>query len=297
MQNPSKLVLAILICLSFKSIAQQRLEIGALVGGSFYQGDILGQTVNEIAPNTHATASLQAGYFFNNHFGFRFSGGYGKMSGGDNFSEFPWRQRRNLSFHSTVYNAGLRAEYNLTGYNPARGQYFTIYPFLGYQHVFFDPRTMYMGKEYRLQPLGTEGQGLAKYPNLKPYDLNVGSINYGAGMRLAVTEQISLGLEVSLFRTFTDYLDDVAGKYVPYTDILNEKGDFIAASLSNRENELTGNDKITLRNHNEIRGNGSVSDYYYQFGLTLAYNIFDPFQEKAKKGYSRRKTSVSCFRF
>jgi len=116
-------------------------------------------------------------------------------------------------------------------------------------------------------------------------------------MRIAVTEQISLGAELSLFRTFTDYLDDVAGRYVPYIDILNEKGDFIAAALSNRENELSDNDKIIMRSHTDIRGNGSVSDYYYQFGLTMAYNFFDPFQEKAKKGYGRKKASLSCFRF
>lgn len=297
MKHFSTLILGILLLGSVRMCAQQRLEIGAQAGGSFYQGDILGQTVAEISPNIHGSASLQAGYFFNNHFGVRFSGGYGKMSGGDNFSEFPWRQQRNLSFHSTVYNLGLRAEYNVTGFDPARGQYFTIYPFLGYQHVFFDPKTFYRGKEYRLQPLGTEGQGLSKYPDKKPYKLNTPSVNFGAGMRIAVTERISLGAEISLFRTFTDYLDDVAGYYVPYTDILNEKGNFIAAALSNRENELSGNDKIIFRNHDEMRGNGSVSDYYYQFGLTFAYNFFDPFQEKAKKGYSRKKAPLTCFRF
>jgi len=290
MYNFSKLFLAISLCLATSSYAQQRLEVGGLVGGSFYQGDILGQSVNEIAPNVHGTASFQAGYFLNNHLGFRFSGGYGKMSGGDNFSEFTWRQQRNLSFHSNVYNAGVRAEYNLIAYNPDQGKYFTLYPFLGYQHVFFNPKTFYQGKEYRLQPLGTEGQGLSKYPDLKPYKLNTASVNFGAGMRIAVTEQISLGAELSLFRTFTDYLDDVAGRYVPYIDILNEKGDFIAAALSNRENELSDNDKIIMRSHTDIRGNGSVSDYYYQFGLTMAYNFFDPFQEKAKKGYGRKKS-------
>lgn len=291
------LIPVILLCLPYTGIAQQRLELGGLLGGSFYQGDILGQSVTEISPNIHGSLSLQAGYFLNNHLGFRFSTGYGKISGGDKYSELPWRQQRNLSFHSNMYNAGIRVEYNVTGFNPDEGKNFTVYPFLGLHQVFFDPKTEYKGVEYRLQPLGTEGQGLSKYPNLKPYKLNVPAINYGAGLRIAVTKQVSLGFEFSIFRTYSDYLDDVAGYYVPYTDIMQEKGDLIAAALSSREGELTNMDQIVLKKNNEIRGNGKVYDYYYQFGLTFAYHFFDPFVEKAKKGYSRRKIPVNCFKF
>jgi len=162
MYNFSKLFLAISLCLATSSYAQQRLEVGGLVGGSFYQGDILGQSVNEIAPNVHGTASFQAGYFLNNHLGFRFSGGYGKMSGGDNFSEFTWRQQRNLSFHSNVYNAGVRAEYNLIAYNPDQGKYFTLYPFLGYQHVFLIQKRSTRARNTVCSPWVPRGKG---YPS------------------------------------------------------------------------------------------------------------------------------------
>jgi hypothetical protein len=282
---------------SSMTFAQKRLELGLSLGGSFYQGDILGQTASEIAPNMHLAAELQAGYFWNNHLGMRFGLGYGAMSGGDKYAEAPWRRARNLSFESNVFHGGGRIEYNITGFNPEDNQNFTIYPFIGYHHLFFEPKTEYKGKVYSLQPLGTEGQGLAKYPDKKPYKLNTGSLVYGGGVRIAMTPRISIGLEFSAFRSFTDYLDDVAGRYVPFTDILQETGNQVAAALSNREGEFIGSDQIVLRNNSELRGNLKVFDYYYQFGLTVMYNLYDPFGPKSRGAFSRKKSTKDCFKF
>jgi Domain of unknown function (DUF6089) len=278
-------------------IAQSRLEVGGLVGGSAYQGDILGGTVSEIAPNIHGSASVQAAYFFNDYIGVRLGAGMGKMSGSDKFAESPWRKERNLSFESNVTQFGARIEYNITGFNPAMDKNFTIFPFVGYHHLFFNPMAEYKGKLYELQPLGTAGQGLAKYPERKPYKLNTGSICFGGGMRVAIVEQLSLGLEFSAFRTFTDYLDDVAGYYVPYTDILQETGNQVAAALSNREGEYKGSDQIVLKKTTDGRGNLKVFDYYYQFGITVMYNFYDPFGQKAKTGFGKKKKTRNCPKF
>ncbi len=280
------------ICTS--TFAQGRLEVGTLIGGSCYQGDILGSTVAEIAPNIHLSGSLQGAYFFNDYVGVRLSGGYGKMSGGDNFSEVPWRRARNLSFQSNVTNFGARVEYNITGFNPFTEKNFTIYPFAGYHQVLFNPQAEYKGKLYDLQPLGTSGQGLSQYPDRKAYKLSAGSFYYGGGMRLAIAPQLSVGIEFSAFRTFTDFLDDVAGNYVPYTDILQASGNQVAAALSNREGEFKGSDQIVLKTANESRGNLKVFDYYYQFGLTVMYNFYDPFGQKAKTGFSKKKSTRKC---
>jgi hypothetical protein len=300
--NRSKIILFVaFLGISFFSIssafAQSRLEVGALIGGSCYQGDILGSTVAEIAPNIHLSASAQAAYFFNNYIGVRLSGGYGKMSGGDKFSEVPWRKARNLSFQSNVTNFGARVEYNITGFNPLMEKNFTIYPFVGYHHVFFNPQAEYKGKLYDLQPLGTGGQGLSKYPDRKSYNLNAGSLYFGGGMKLAIAPQLSLGIEFSAFRTFTDFLDDVAGNYVPYTDILQATGNQVAAALSNREGEFKGSDQIALQTADVARGNLKVFDYYYQFGVTVMYNFYDPFGQKAKTGFGKKKSTRNCPKF
>lgn len=288
---------SLFILLSTISYTQQRFEIGTLLGGSCYQGDVLGSSVSEISPNIHASANLNAAYFFNNYLGLRFAVGYGKMSGGDKYAEVAQRRARNLSFVSNVYTTGLRVEFNVTGYNPADEKNFTIYPFIGYHHTFFNPKAEYKGKLYALQPLGTEGQGLSKYPDRNPYKLNAGSILYGGGMRIAVSPRISLGLEYGAYRIFSDYIDDVAGTYVPYTDILQEKGNQIAAALSNREGELLGSDQIVLKKSTDLRGNQKVFDYYFQFGFTLNYHFFDPFSDKARNSFRKRKDTSRCFKF
>jgi hypothetical protein len=120
---------------------------------------------------------------------------------------------------------------------------------------------------------------------------------YGGGVRIAMTPRISIGLEFSAFRSFTDYLDDVAGRYVPFTDILQETGNQVAAALSNREGEFIGSDQIVLRNNSELRGNLKVFDYYYQFGLTVMYNLYDPFGPKSRGAFSRKKSTKDCFKF
>ena len=168
---------------------------------------------------------------------------------------------------------------------------------MGYHHLFFNPKAEYKGKLYDLQPLGTSGQGLSKYPDRKPYKLNTGSIYFGGGMRVAVAPQLSLGIEFSAFRTFSDYLDDVAGYYVPFTDILQETGNQVAAALSNREGEYKGSDQIILKSATESRGNVKVFDYYYQFGITAMYNFEDPFGNKAKNGFSKKKKTRNCPKF
>jgi hypothetical protein len=291
-------LLSIVLLLSLAPIkAQHRLEIGGLIGGSCYQGDILGLTAAEIKPNTYLSGSLQAGYFFNDYLGFRIGGGVGKMSGGDQYAELPWRRARNLSFYSNVTQFGARVEYNITGFNPYENRNFTLYPFLGYHQLLFNPKTVYKGVVYELQPLGTGGQGLSKYPDRKKYKLSVGSLYYGVGLRIAPISRLTVGLEFGAFRAFTDYLDDVAGNFVPYTDILQETGNQVAAALSNREGEFLGKDEIILKKSNELRGNLKVYDYYYQFGFTVMYTFDDPFGFKAKGHYKSKNRKGKCFKF
>jgi hypothetical protein len=287
----------VLLILSIFSYAQQRFEIGALIGGSCYQGDVLGSSVTEIAPNIHGSVNLNAAYFFNNFLGVRVAGGYGKMSGGDKYAETAQRRARNLSFVSNVYTTGVRLEFNVTGFNPADNQNFTIYPFIGYHHTFFNPKAEYKGKLYALQPLGTEGQGLAKYPDRQRYKLNAGAILYGGGMRIAIAPKWSLGLEYGAYRIFSDYIDDVAGNYAPYTDILQETGNQVAAALSNREGELLGTDQIILKKSTDVRGNHKVFDYYFQFGLTVNYHFFDPLSDKARNSFRKKRKTSECFKF
>ena len=282
---------------STNNFAQKRLEIGPAIGISFYQGDVLGSTIPEISSNVNLAGGIHAGYYFNDYMGVHLELQRGKATGGDNFAEFPERRKRNLSFQTPVTNLGGRFDWEVTGYNPKQGRNFSLYGFAGGGILFFNPKAEYKGKLYNLQPLGTEGQGLQKYPDRKPYKLYSPYLQFGGGLKFAVSENLNAGVEFSVYRTFTDYLDDVAGNYVPYTDILAEKGDYVAAALSNREGEFLNSDQIVLRDADYGRGNAKVFDYYYVGTVKLTYNFYDPFGGKNARRFSKLKNPRNCFRF
>ena len=282
---------------STNNYAQKRLEIGPAIGISFYQGDVLGSTIPEISRNINFAGGIHAGYYFNDYVGVHLELQRGKASGGDNFAEFPERRKRNLSFESPVTNFCARFDWEITGYNPKQGRNFSAYAFAGGGVMFFNPKAEYKGTLYRLQPLGTEGQGLQKYPDRKPYKLYSPTLQLGGGIKFAISENLNAGVEFSVYRTFTDFLDDVAGAFVPYTDILAEKGDFVSAALSSREGELLNTDQIVLHNATDSRGNAKVFDYYYVGTFKLTYNFYDPFGGKNAKRFSKFRNTKNCFKF
>ncbi len=280
-----------------KLFAQSRLEFGPAVGLSFYQGDVLGSNVSEISKNISFAGGIHAGYYFNDYIGINLEVQRGKAKGGDNFAENPERRKRNLSFESPVTDICARFDWQITGYNPMQDRNFSLYGFAGGGVMFFNPKAEYKGKIYELQPLGTEGQGLKKYPDRKPYSLVSPTLDFGGGLKFAVNQKVNVAVEFSVYRTFTDYLDDVAGNYVPYTDILEEKGDWVAAALSNRVGELKGSDQIELAPAGTSRGNAKVFDYFYMSCIKVTYNFYDPFDGKNAKSFSKRKSTRDCFKF
>lgn len=280
-----------------KLLAQSRLEFGPAIGVSFYQGDVLGTNAGEISKNINFAGGIHAGYYFNDYMGINLEVQRGKATGGDNFAENPERRKRNLSFESPVTDICARFDWQITGYNPAQDRNFSLYGFAGGGIMFFNPKAEYKGKLYALQPLGTEGQGLKKYPERKPYNLYSPTLDFGGGVKFALNQKFNVAVEFSVYRTFTDYLDDVAGNYVPYTDILEEKGDWIAAALSNRIGELNGSDQIELASADIGRGNAKVFDYFYLGSVKLTYNLYDPFGGKGAKRFSKHKNTKNCFKF
>ena len=91
-----------------------------------------------------------------------------------------------------------------------------------------------------LQPLGTEGQftGIAGTP--KPYSLLQIGVPLGGGILYRLMDKWDLSLEFSYRFVFTDYLDDVSGRYPSeevYQEMLNQ-GNYDGITLSNRSSEL-----------------------------------------------------------
>ncbi|HYE56023.1 MAG TPA: DUF6089 family protein, partial [Chitinophagaceae bacterium] len=127
------------------------------------------------------------------------------------------------------------------------------------------------GARHFLQPLGTEGQGLAEYPDRKPYKRTQFAIPFGAGLRVRVSDKVTLAYEFGLRKTFTDYLDDVSTTYVDPAILATTRGPK-AVELSYRGDELrNGNPNYPA--DGTMRGGAESKDWYYFSGISVTIGI------------------------
>lgn len=263
-----------LTCLSFGMAQSQNLEVGLMLGGSYYSGDMDAPKYSTNLKNTKFAFGLFGRYHLSNKMAIRASLTFAKLRGADSLSVAQWQIDRNLSFENNITELSGTFEYNFFEFNPLNGigSKFTPYVFAGLAYFRHNPTTLYLGQTIELQPLGTEGQGMLGYEN--KYSLNQLSIPFGGGIKYALTDKILLGFEINGRKTFTDHLDDLSGEYVNYDDLLNGNG-FLSAQLSDRTQELTG--EISDRATGSQRGKASVKDYYFTGMVTLSYRLESSF--------------------
>ena len=182
------------------------------------------------------------------------------------------RRMRNLHFESNIFEVGVTGELHFLGFSPYHlSSGLSPYLFAGLATVHFNPKTDYLGQNVELQPVGTEGQ---RMPNFnKPYKLTQWSIPLGFGLKYALSDKINVGFEFGARKTFTDYLDDVAGGYVAYDELLNGNGT-TAAALGNRTGEYLNSDPVSVPT-GTLRGDSNDSDWFFLFGFTASYNFLD----------------------
>jgi len=164
------------------------------------------------------------------------------LSGDDALTTEFIRNNRNLSFRSGLLELGASVElypwtertaskYRVRGGSGNKKITLSPYFVLGVGFAMYNPRAKLNGEWISLQPLGTEGQGLAGRPDkYKRYTL---SFPVGVGVKYLVNRNWSVGFEVSLRYTLSDYIDDVSGSYYLASEIGNANG-AEAAILSDR---------------------------------------------------------------
>jgi hypothetical protein len=237
-----------------------------LLGGSTYKG--------ELNPSLFHTEFIKPalGIFYrrnlNSHWAYRVGLNYGTVAGDDAESDIDYNVRRNLSFRSRIWDLHGLLEFNFFPYQLAspRNKYT---PFLlgGLAIYRFNPEAKLGDEWYKLQPLGTEGQESAAYPDRKKYKRVQIAIPFGGGFRFRVTRRFGMSIEAGARRLFTDYLDDVSTTY-PDKDILFADHGEIAVLLSDRSI-----DGQALNNTDRQRGNASDRDWYMFAGITLNYAL------------------------
>ena len=277
----SILILIFSVCI-VKSINAQEYEFRFYVGANYYQGDLSPlNNRSSFSPGRLGLATM-IGTNLNNTFRVNLKFMIGQIGGEDADAPSDDRKRRNLSFDSPLYEIGINTEVSFNSLIKKLDKYgIDIYYTTGVNVFKFSPKTSFRlpSGKYELidlQPLGTEGQGLAGYKD--KYSLTQINIPMGIGIKFQLFDNVELGFEFVPRLTFTDYLDDVSDAYVSYNDLIAANRP-LAAQLANRTGEYLGTGPVNVPTGSQ-RGNPNDNDWYF-FGSTfISYNFGKGFVAK-----------------
>lgn len=248
-----------------QTLRAQNSEIGACVGTTFYMGDL---NPSKLFAQPHLAGGIVYRYNLSPRWAIKADFLFGKVSGDDMLTNGGYE--RNLRFVSPITEFSVVAELNfLKLYNSVGQNHFAPYIFAGFTLFSFDPMASYKdGTVFELQSLGTEGQGLDGMP--KKYGLTSVAFPFGIGLRVNIGRYVCVGAEWGFRYTFTDYLDDVSGRYYD-NDLLREQRGDIIADMADRTPELmdANGNALPLHQAGEQRGNATTFDLYSFAGVSL----------------------------
>ena len=263
-----KSLILLLICISFgfTSYSQAfifggentKVEAGFNFGPSFFLGDLGGNrgkgTNFFIKDLNFELTKIMKGAFItlypNSWMGFRFAVDYTYLEGRDDIINTTgidelWRKQRNLDFKTNIWEAYGAIEVFPSMFFNRKSEFeprLRPYGLVGLGIFHFNPKgslTDANGNKtwYNLQPLRTEGEGMAEYPDSKPYKLTQMNIPMGGGIKYYLSDRINLSMEVLYRKTFTDYIDDVSKKYIDaknFSKYLSVQDAALATRLSDK---------------------------------------------------------------
>jgi opacity protein-like surface antigen len=245
------------------AVAQQRLHLTLFGGLSNYSGDLQAKRFTLEQSNFAFGAGLK--YDVTPNLAFRLAFNHGTIEADDKRNNDPLLRARNLSFTSKITEGSLLLEYTLLNLEERR---VSPYIYSGLTVFHFNPYAYdTVGNKIYLQPLGTEGQGMAQYADRKPYKLTQLAIPVGVGIKFRISDNTVLGYEVTLRKTFTDYLDDVSKTYVDQFALAQAHG-LKAVEMAYRGGEVKGGN-TTYPGDGTVRGGSKYKDWYYFTGFTI----------------------------
>lgn len=247
---------------SHRHTTSTRSELGPLIGGSYYLGDL--NNKNPFIKN-HLALGVIYRFQLNPRFTWRNTLMYGKVSGDDSWSKSDLQYNRNLTFESKIFEFASGFEVNYfpfqIGHDRFKG---TAFLFGGLGLFGMNPQTTINGTTYDLRKYGTEGQGTSLNSN-KRYSLVQFCVPLGVGARLSLWRFGSISLEYGIRKTFTDYIDDVhAENYVDPVLLANESDMKETIMLSNRS--IDGNFKGK-------RGTEITKDWYGFYMVMITFKL------------------------
>jgi len=268
-KTPKLYFIAIMACLSQVVSAQdfdKSTSISLFTGLVNYQGDLNPSSFS------FSHSNLATGLIFrkplNRWFTVRAGVTMGKIEANDAWNR-DYLKSRNLSFTTTIKEAYAGLEIAVLDISTKK---FTPYIYGGIAVFHFNPWAAdNSGTKTYLQPLSTEGQGLPQYPEQKKYNLTQIALPFGAGIKYAVSDGFSIGVEFSQRKSFTDYIDDVSSYYVDKDVLLAAKGPK-AVEMAYRGGQSPVGSPLYPA-HGEQRGTASEMDWYYFTGITAEIKL------------------------
>jgi hypothetical protein len=232
---------------------------------------------------THAAGGVFFSAMYRNAIGVRLEGTFGKLSADDNVLSgvgsdiAKERYNRNLNFRTTIAEVSLMAEihplYIFIDYaeSDAYPPRFSPYLLAGVGYFSYNPQGQVPGTNnwVDLQPLSTEGQGFAEYPDRKPYKLQQLNVPIGGGVKYELNRLFNLRAEAVYRILNTDYLDDVSTTYVTPASFQNNFTPTKAALAQ------LMSDKQFVKRPNTIGGKGkrgspAEKDAYFSINLKIS---------------------------
>ena len=247
--------------------AQQGWEVGGLIGAGHYFGDLN----TDLSLNDPGLAvGVLARYNFSNRWSTRLMLGYTKVSAFDNDSRNVFEQARNLHFRSDVIDGALGIEFNFLQYDHgSRDHFFTPYVFGNFIVSSFSPEAELDGTWVELRDFGTEGQFTGD-----EYFTTALGISYGLGVKLDLSYEWSINVEINARQLFNDYLDDVSTVYPDMEDLEDLRG-IDAVRLSDPSILIQGVNTDFVGEPGRFRGNSSDNDQYAAITFGLVYYFGD----------------------
>jgi hypothetical protein len=309
-------VLVCLLALSFSSHSQSisspdgKVEFGLGLGPSFFLGDLggtrgVGKTfVKDVNfPFTKLMKGLYLNYYPAEWLGFRVALNVGMLEANDSIIKTTGkdeleRKKRNLLFKSSLFEAyGAIELYPTVFFENYDGLYHKLRPYgvVGFGIFHFNPKGQYIEANgdrtwVELTPLRLEGQGMAEYPNRKPYSLWQKEIPMGFGFKYYLKENMYLGLEILHRKTFSDYIDNVSTTYINpnlFAKYLTPEQAVHARQLAYREKFY--NPSVNRPYINMQRGDPKQNDAYFSGMLRLGWRI-----NGANSPNSRARRQLKC---
>jgi hypothetical protein len=234
----------------------QTWEVGGTLGGAGYIGDL--------NPNNPVKVSgISGGLFvkrnFDGYFSTKLNFTYGRIGADDSKSSSQQFRDRNLSFHDPLKELSLIGEFNFMNYVPDAGPHkYTPYIYSGVGITSYAPRTTFDGKSKSLRNLRTEGEATE-------YGKNTIVIPYGAGLKYNFNSKWTLAGDIGYRFMFTDYLDDVSGKYVDPGQLTPGS----ARILADRSGEVGK----PANPAGSQRGDFKPRDTYFFISFTISYTF------------------------